>query len=176
MIFFIIILDYVDANVADHDYADCWPCDSFEVSWRYQRLPKYLLTVSHRKEIQTRSRPHCIQLNRTHRMICILTLQSRWDHVTWGQLLTLALCDLHSIFRCVSTEDHHDTYVFPLVWLAQRLLAKISFYLRYRYFDLFTTVTSYLPELKVAWVESVNPVSLYLIPLIVCTYQAWFVF
>ena len=73
----------IDANVADHDYADCWPCDSFEVSWRYQRLPKYLLTVSHRKEIQTRSRPHCIQLNRTHRMICILTLQFRWGHVNY---------------------------------------------------------------------------------------------
>ena len=55
-----------------------WLCDSREVMWRHQRSPKMFLPIaSHRKELQHREWPHCVQLIKTHRMICILTLRSR---------------------------------------------------------------------------------------------------
>ena len=49
----------------------------------------FLPIASHRKEVQHRACTHCVQIVKTHRMVYILTLRSRWGQVTWGQLVTL---------------------------------------------------------------------------------------
>ena len=145
-----------------------WLCVSREAiwQWHHQRSPKCLLPIaSHRKERQHREWSHCVQLIKTHWIIYILTLNSRKGHVNWGQLMTLIFWgyDIH-IPMHINDRISMVLLVFPLAWLAQKLLVKNSLVLKCHHFDFFTPVTSFLPDLKMTSVKIVKLVRPYPMP------------
>ena len=75
--------------------------------------------ASHRKELQHRAWSYCVQLIKTHTMLCMLTLRSRWCEVSqWPDLRSTLDLDLrrssHAYFDAYQREDIGAAILFIL--------------------------------------------------------------
>ena len=100
----------------------------------------FLLIPLDRRELQQHTRSHCVQLIKTQRIRYILTLRSRYGHVTLGQPLTLPDDVVIYIFWCVFIRGYRWNSYFCSSTISSKVIDKKTVVFKCHYFDLFLTL------------------------------------
>ena len=125
--------------------------DSCKGMWRHQRLPNaFLLINTYRKKIQPRKWSHCVQLVMAHRMIYMMTLNSRnlevkRPEITWPEanLWPWPLEVNTYMFRCGMTRELRWCFLFcPNLITSKVIRKKLSSHLEPLFWLFSTPVTA----------------------------------